>query len=139
MAISLADFARALRYHDWTACMSDDYSVTLRARRRLGELSAQAKESKNHARLFELACGHEKRFIWCAEEGAEPAGASREEVNEAAWRWAGAYCWAHGVQLSEDEAKALVGGVDAHHDWYGRKVSTARLIDWKAVKALVKA
>ena len=138
MAISLSDLARSLRHHDWTACMSDSYAVTLRARARYAELSSHAGEGKNHARLVELASAHHRRFTWRANEGESPAGASREEVNEAAWRWAGAYLWAHGVRLSEDEAKALVGGVDDHHDWYGRQASSARTIDWKRVDELVK-
>ena len=137
--ISLSDFAKRLRRHDWSADMSDDYSVTRRARRDFAELESFAGASRNHARLFELACAHERRFTWCAEKGKDARGATREEVNEAAWRWAGAYLWAHGVRLSEDEAKALVGAADSHRDWYGKEVSTARLIDWKAVKALLAA
>ena len=61
----------------------------------------------------------------------------RLAVSLPGWRWAGAYLWAHGVRISEDEAKALVGAADSHRDWYGKEVSTARLIDWKAVKALL--
>ncbi len=139
MAISLSDLARQLRYHDWSACMSDSYAVTRSAREHMSKLGGYAGESKNHARLFELGCAHERRFTWSVNEGEPcPPSASREEVHEAAWRWAGAYCWALGVRLSEDEAKALVGGVDDHHDWYGRQVSSARTIDWKRIDELVK-
>jgi len=137
--IPLSDFAKRLRGHDWSACMSDSYEVTLRARRRFAELKSFAGESKNHARLFELACAHEQRFTWCAEKGKPARGATREEVNEAAWRWVGAYLWVHGVRLSDDEAKALVGAADSHSDWYGKEVSTARRIDWDAAKALLTA
>ena len=138
MAVSLSDLARSLRNHDWSACMSDSYAVTQAARARLVELKSQAGESKNHARLVELGCAHHQRFTWSANEGEPcPPSASREQVHEAAWRWAGAYLWAHGIRLSEDEAKTLVGGVDEHHDWYGRQVSSARTIDWKRIDRML--
>jgi hypothetical protein len=40
--------------------------------------------------------------------------------------------------VTEDEARALVGAVSGHRDWYGKQISIAKDIDWKAVEALVK-
>lgn len=135
--MDLADYARSLRRHDWSADFSDSYEVTRRANRRMANLKSLANLSRNHLRLFKLGCSHEQRFTWSAEEGAT-GYAPRAEVYEAAWRWVGAYCWVQGVMLTEDEAKEFVGAVDGHRDWYGKQVSTARCIDWAAVDARVE-
>ena len=145
-APTLKEYALRIRHHDWTACMSDSWQTARRGDQRRKELAALAKTSPNHARLWELGLGHHGPFTWEASpETTEEDLASRWKsewtragVNETAWRWVGAYLWVHGVRLTEDEAKALVGDAEGYKDWYGSQRSTAKDVDWKAVDALVK-
>lgn len=144
----LAAYARRVKGHDWTADFSDDYSVTRRASARKAELARLAETSSNHTRVWELGSGHHGNFTWEAVEGVmdednaligRPGrGRTRADVHETAWRWVGTYLWVHGIKVDEDEAKAFVGAADGHRDWYDRRLSTAKDIDWKAVEALVK-
>jgi len=136
----LKDLARRARYHDWASAYSDDGSVHRRAAEAKAELVAASKLSKNHARVWELAVAYESNFTWSVKEGEEPRKhlGSREEVHEAAWRWAGAYLWAHGVRVSEEEAKSYVGAVDAHYERNGKHWSSARTIDWARIDAVIK-
>lgn len=143
--MNLSDYARQIRGHDWSACMSDCGSVARRGSARRHEMAMVASTSTNHARLWELGSGHHGPFTWqakdtdtCEELSKYKAEWSRAGVNETAWRWLGAYLWVHGVKVSNDEAQALVGAVAGHKDWYGTMVSTAKDIDWKAVEALIK-
>ena len=131
--MELSKFARKLRCHDWTACMSDSGTVYQRARAEMGRLAVVAKTTDAHGRLFALACDHHRRFMWSVEEGRLPRGSSRKEVNEVARLWVKAYCEARGLEVTDEKAKALVGKVDGHIDWYGRSLSTARIIDWAAI------
>jgi hypothetical protein len=69
------------------------------------------KKSFNHNRLWELADLYEKEFI------TKPA-AERNRISAA--QWVRAYCWVHGVRISEDEALWPVnddGIVWGHVDW----------------------
>ena len=143
--MNLSDYVRKIRHHDWSACMSDSWSVSKRGADGRKHLAALATTSKNHARVWELGLAHHGPFTWQARESdtcedlSKPrAEWSRAGVNETAWRWVGAYLWVHGVKVTEDEAKALVGAVDGHKDWYGTMVSTAKDIDWKTVDARIK-
>lgn len=138
-ADSLATYADQIRNLDWTAPMSDDPRCSMRFRARKKELKDKARMSKSHARLWELGEKVHSRFTWSAEPGKESGSASRQEVNENAWRWVGAYCWAHGVRLTADEAKALVGEPDGYRSWYDRLVSTAQDINWTIIDRLVKS
>jgi hypothetical protein len=136
--MNLAEYAKSVRCLDWSADYSDSWEVTRRFHARERELKVLAARSRNHGRIFELGHAHHSRFTWSAEEGKPCHYSSREEVHEAAWRWVGAYCWVHGVRLTEDEAKGLVGEVDGHREWYGKQISTARDIDWDAVEARIE-
>ena len=136
--MNLAEYAKSVRFLDWSADYSDSWEVSRRFHARERELKVLAARSRNHGRIFELGRAHHNRFTWSAEEGKPSRSLSREEVHEAAWRWVGAYCWVHGVRLTEDEAKSFVGAVDGHREWYDKRISTARDIDWDAVKARIE-
>ena len=125
--MNLNEYARALRHHDWTACMSDDGGVVRRARKRKTELSGLAKTSKNHQRLWELATAWHGNFMW---NGKEP------KVRwEKGWRWAGAYLWVHGIKLSEEEAQNLVFAVGETDKWGRDRLGHPK---WEDIDTLIK-
>jgi len=129
--MTLNEYASAIRYHDWSACMSDDGSVVSRARTHRALLMGTATASKNHERLWELGRTYEANFTW----DKPSTFCSEEKRFEDGWRWVGAYCWARGLKLSEDEAKALVdpiGAVDGRWNVSGRP-------DWKRIDERLKA
>lgn len=92
-----SEFAKMLRGHDWTYAWSDDGRVWRAGEATQSKIEATAKLSANHARLYELA-------------SAYYLGSSKMEEQEAAWRWVGAYLWAHGVKTDEGHAKAFCFG-----------------------------
>ena len=143
--MNLSDYACKIRGHDWSAGMSDSGEVARRGAAGRKALATLAATSPNHTRVWELGLGHHGPFTWqaresdtCEDLSKHKADWSRAGVNETAWRWVGAFLWVHGVKITEDEAKRLVGAVDGHKDWCGTMVSTAKDIDWKAVDALIK-
>jgi len=138
-ANDLAGYAAAIRNLDWTAPMCDDPRTCSRFRERKQELKNMAKLSKSHARLWDLGERVHSRFTWSAEPGKESTSATREKVNEDAWRWVGAYLWVHGTQITEAEAKALVGDPNGYRTWCDILVSTAQDINWTIIDRLVKS
>lgn len=128
--MNLRDFARAVRFHDWTACMSDDYSVTRRARANRKRLANLAETGTAHARVWSLGRAFEGNFTWRPSEKFTEANRF-----EAAWRWVGAYLWAHGVRLTEREASRLVAPVGTLDRW-DRNVTGS--VNWDMVDLLVK-
>jgi len=109
---SLSEYANMLRnMHDWTYAWSDDGSAWRAGEKSEKMLREIAKESSNHARMFELASDY---YL----------GSDTVSADEAAWRWVGAYLWAHKIKTSEDHAKAFC---------YGSSVS------WVAVDESVKS
>ena len=144
--LSLSEYATQIRSHDWSADFSDSYAATCRADRRKAELVKISKTNKNYARLWNLGLVHHGNITWMSwatdvrpdEVLADKGVRTRIEVHESAWRWIGAYLWVHGVRLSEEEAKALVGAEDGHTAWYNEQISTAKDIDWKKVEAMIK-
>lgn len=146
MTIDLAEYARNIRNHDWSSDMSDSWAVSKRGQEARELLASQAHQSANHARLWELGCKHHGNFTWESwatdergDEVLEDKGIrTRPEVWEGAWRWIGAYLWVHGIRLSEEKAKVFVGTLDGHRDWYDRRISTARQIDWKCIDAMIE-
>ena len=144
--MDLRTYAHRIRNHDWSAAMSDSYSVGRAGDARRRELAALAQLSPNHARLWELGSQHHGNFTWESwatdeRDDALLAGKqvrTRAAVWETAWRWVASYLWAHGTRLSEEEAQALVGSVDGYREWYGRMISTARQVDWQIVDGFVE-
>ncbi len=115
MIPSKAEFARQLRLADWTACMSDSYSVGLAHEARLREFGEIAqKGGRDYQRLLDLARRFEGQFTWATyacfsdEEILKYTGIPRAMRWEQGWRWAGAYLWVHGVRLQEEEVQKLV-------------------------------
>lgn len=49
---TLAEFDKMLRYHDWYFAFSDDHSTYLSGQRSVDALVRLAKESEDHAKLF---------------------------------------------------------------------------------------
>tara|TARA_B100001939_G_scaffold340936_1_gene349825 strand:- start:153 stop:593 length:441 start_codon:yes stop_codon:yes gene_type:complete len=137
--MDIKTFARKVRYHDWSAAMSDSGAVARRGREGRAELATVSAQSPNHKRVWELGFAHHADFMWRGTEGQPcPSHRSRAEVNETAWRWVGAFLWVHGVKVTEEEAKTFVGAADGHKDWYGSRISTAKDIDWSAVDARIR-
>jgi len=90
----LKEYSILLRNHEWTYEWSDDHNVCRAGRATHKILCEIAKESPNHARMYELAADY---YL----------GSDTVSADEAAWRWVGAYLWAHKVKTSEDHAKAF--------------------------------
>jgi hypothetical protein len=130
--MTLKEYASAIRHHDWTACMSDSYAVTRRADARKAELKDLREKSKNHARLWELGCRWHSNFTWSSPSEKWP----EDERYEKGWRWVGAYCWAHGLKLTEDEAKALTTAPGTL-DEYGRHLTGHP--NWTEIDKRIKA
>jgi hypothetical protein len=118
MATPLAALAKKIRYCDWWAVMADDIAVWRRHDEELRDIREEvARLGKNAARLWELGKNVPKMY--------DHSVAEAERV-ELAWRWAGAYCWAHGVRLTEAEARELA------------QIGRIGLIDWKHIDARIK-
>jgi hypothetical protein len=129
--MELKDYARAIRNHDWSACMSDSYAVTRRADARKEELADLAKKGKAYARLWDLGRALEGNFMWSAPSERWP----EDKRHEDGWRWVGAYLWAHGIVLTEKEAKLLVNPMGML-DKYGRHLTGYP--KWDVIDLLVK-
>lgn len=124
------DYAKAIRAHDWSACMSDSLPVVRRAAKAKTELVRLSTTTPNHARLWALGSAYCGAFTWGPSERHTEAMRFEE-----GWRWVGAYCWARGLKLTEDEAKALVspvGTVNKHNQ------NLSGFPDWKTVDARLK-
>jgi hypothetical protein len=106
--MELKEYAQNVRGFDWFYEFSDDFEVARRGRRREAELVALTQKGANWKKVWDLG-------------GTSHLGHSLEEAN---WRWAGAYLWVHGVKLNEEGAKALL--------------KENKCIDWDKVDALVK-
>ncbi len=101
--MSLSEFANQIRRHDWTAVMSDDSRVFRRAKEKRSRMQVVATQSRNHKRLWTLGSTWHQNFMW------EPEGSLSEGRRfEQGWRWVGAYLWVHGVQVTPEQAQALV-------------------------------
>jgi hypothetical protein len=118
----LATLARRIRHADWWAQMSDDSGVWNRHDADVAWMRATVArlDTKAASRVWELGT--------LAAAIAEGYTATDETRFDTAWRWAGAYCWAHGVRLTEVEAQVLVGRTGSGATW---------VVDWRAVDALV--
>ena len=130
--MDLKAYAKAVRRFDWTYEMSDDGAAKRRAQKRKSDLSALVSESVNHARVWELGSGYHAKYVWSPSEDC-----TVETRFESGWRWVGAYLWALGLRLSEDEAKALVSPVDAIGE-HSKRPDPGRP-DWVAIDATVAA
>lgn len=141
MTMTFAQYAKRIEGHDWTAIMSDSLQVSQRARVDRLALEAEALTEKNKARLWKLGLDYNGPFTWWTWDTEDISdemiksrtGISRDEMFERGWRWAGAYLWANGVKVTEDEAKALVGKVGEREGKY----SKCGVVDWKKVAALI--
>lgn len=64
--VSPLDFAEMAQHHDWTACMSDSYAVTLAGERRFASLSAAAKAASEidpiYGEIWDAAVGYFNKF-----------------------------------------------------------------------------
>lgn len=119
MSTELATLAKRIRYLDWWACMADHIEPQRQFEREAAAIRAEASRlGRNARRLWELGRDVPKMH----EPSAVPV-ASRWDIG---WRWAGAYCWAHGVRLSESEAQTLA---DPHRPG---------VIDWARVDRLIE-
>jgi hypothetical protein len=107
--VTLQEFAQELRKHDWYYAFSDDGRVYRSGQAAEVKLERRAKNDEMHreSRLWELASGYHR------------AHNQNNQRYENAWRWAGAYLWAHGVALTLDQAKMFVNDKEC--------------IDWRAV------
>lgn len=124
--MTLKDYARAIRYHDWSACMSDSGGAARRGAARKKELAGLSTTGKSMGRLWELGRAWHGNFMWRATE------TNTEEARfEDGWRWVGAYLYAHGVKVTEHEAKQLVEPVGANRGRVGCP-------KWDLVDLLVK-
>jgi hypothetical protein len=157
MTLANAKLAKTMRHFDWTADMSDSPSVWRYADARREEIKASL-ETKNHRRIHELATAYHAKFTWWSYDKPEATdayikqytGLSRSEMFERGWRWAGAYLWAHGVEVTETEAMSFVGKpgdyeVKEHKRWGTNEVyatdtySKCGIIDWNAIDKKIKA
>jgi hypothetical protein len=123
-------YAKAVRRHDWTSCMSDSSEVTRRGRESRAALYAQSGISPNHKRIWELATAWNDNFMW---DGPNER-CSAEKRYEDGWRWAGAYLWVHGIRLTEEGCKGLVqpiGETSRHNQ------DITGMPKWKEIDALV--
>ena len=136
-APTIATLARRIRHADWWAHMSDDSRVWRRHDADVAEMKDLVSHlgTKAASRVWELGTKASvlddtwDRPSISDEEMVRYTGTDRAARYELGWRWAGAYCWAHGVRLTEAEAQALVGRPGS-----GR----SGVVDWKAVDALVR-
>ena len=119
----LATLATRVRHADWWAHMSDDSRVWHRHDEDVAWMRATVARLGTRAasRVWELG-------TLAAALPYDTDTATDETRFDTAWRWAGAYCWAHGVRLTEVEAQALVGRTGSGATW---------VVDWRAVDALV--
>ena len=115
----LSDFAVAIRNADWTACMSDSFGAFGAHEANLKKLAEKVPAEgmpKSYKRLLELGTQYESQITWLSWFESHPTeigvhtGISVEARLEHAWRWVGAYLWAHGVTVTKEEAQALVYG-----------------------------
>lgn len=131
MTMTLKDYARAIRYHDWSACMSDSGAVARRGAARKRELAGVASEGKGMARLWALGSAWHGAFTWRG-----PSEYKSEEARfEDGWRWVGAYLYAHGVPVTEAEAKLLVEPLGSKDKWDRYTTGAPK---WALVDLLVK-
>ena len=107
--MTLQEFAHALRGHDWYYAFSDDGRVF-----RQGQ-AAEAK-LKRHA---SLDTGRRESRLWELASSYHLSHNQNDQAYENAWRWAGAYLWAHGISITESQAKNFVGKTDT--------------VDWRAI------
>lgn len=134
--MDLKEFAKAIRRHDWTACMSDDSRYYHWERAARAEKDKIATESPEHRALWDAGQAHFGNFTWEAEEGVSvnPPRLLRADVHARAVRFVELYVQAHdSTAPAAAIATVAVGGVGDHHDWYGRRVSSARTINWNVV------
>lgn len=129
-------FAKRIRQGDWTAPFSDSLYTTRRWHQWLRDMAETSKLSPNHTRLWELCRGFEENFTWWEDKKRPDWQQRTADRFEAGWRWAGAYLWVHGVKVSEEEAKALVGAPSSKHPKYNHIEMTGQP-DWEKIDEMV--
>lgn len=131
--MELSQYADRLRRHDWSACMSDSGAVASRGAQAKARLLEVASLGKNYMRLWDLGSGYHGNFTW-----SPGPRMSAEERWESGWRWVGAYCWVHGVKLSEAECQVLVAGPDEVSPLFKTR-RIAGQPKWAEIDELIKA
>ena len=97
--------AKALRYHDWTACMSDDGRALTRARTAMSHLKREADGNQFQEALIKAAEDHFFNFTWGLEEGEEEnPNFTKMMVNDLATAFVQRYIQAHGERCLRSEA-----------------------------------
>jgi len=105
--VTLQEFAQELRKHDWYYSFSDDGRIYRKGNAKEASLKQVASSGTEHreGRLWDLASGYHRSHN------------QNNQAYENAWRWAGAYLWAHGVSSTEEQAKMFVDSESESIDW----------------------